>query len=162
MGTRADFYVGRGANAEWIGSIAWDGHPCSIDEAVLRSSSQEEFRSTVASFFTPRRDATIPEQGWPWPWKDSHLTDYVYAFDGKEVLASNFGNVWFPAREPEPPWPEEEERAVCPICGHDYDPSVIYPSMADRQNEVTIGKRSGLMVIGFDSQGRIRPIEDGT
>jgi hypothetical protein len=27
MGTRADFYVGRGETAEWLGSIAWDGNP---------------------------------------------------------------------------------------------------------------------------------------
>lgn len=27
MGTRADFYIGRGENAEWLGSIAWDGDP---------------------------------------------------------------------------------------------------------------------------------------
>ena len=27
MGTRADFYVGRGDAAEWIGSIAYDGYP---------------------------------------------------------------------------------------------------------------------------------------
>lgn len=30
MGTRADFYVGTGANAEWLGSIAYDGHPDTI------------------------------------------------------------------------------------------------------------------------------------
>jgi hypothetical protein len=27
MGTRADFYVGRGETAEYLGSIAWDGYP---------------------------------------------------------------------------------------------------------------------------------------
>jgi len=27
MGTRADFYVGRGETAEWVGSVAWDGYP---------------------------------------------------------------------------------------------------------------------------------------
>jgi hypothetical protein len=27
MGTRADFYVGRGKDAEWLGSVAFDGYP---------------------------------------------------------------------------------------------------------------------------------------
>jgi hypothetical protein len=27
MGTRADFYIGRGTEAEWLGSVAWDGYP---------------------------------------------------------------------------------------------------------------------------------------
>jgi len=26
MGTRADFYVGMGKDAEWLGSVAWDGY----------------------------------------------------------------------------------------------------------------------------------------
>lgn len=32
MSTRADFYVGRGAEAEWIGSISWDGYPDGVDD----------------------------------------------------------------------------------------------------------------------------------
>ena len=35
MGTRADFYVGRGEKAEWVGSIAMDGVP------VLLASGEE-------------------------------------------------------------------------------------------------------------------------
>ncbi len=27
MGTRADFYTGRGQTAQWLGSIAWGGYP---------------------------------------------------------------------------------------------------------------------------------------
>lgn len=40
MGTRADFYVGRGTEAEWIGSIALDGYPDGIpdDGLVVRLS----------------------------------------------------------------------------------------------------------------------------
>jgi hypothetical protein len=31
MGTRSDFYVGKGKDAEWIGSIAWDGYRSGIE-----------------------------------------------------------------------------------------------------------------------------------
>lgn len=42
MGTRADFYVGRGESAEWLGSIAWDGYPSGIDyQDVLRPADEE-------------------------------------------------------------------------------------------------------------------------
>ena len=30
MGTRADFYIGKGTDAEWLGSIAWNGYPDGI------------------------------------------------------------------------------------------------------------------------------------
>jgi hypothetical protein len=30
MGTRADFYVGRGPDAEWLGSVAMDGYPSGV------------------------------------------------------------------------------------------------------------------------------------
>jgi hypothetical protein len=36
MGTRADFYVGRGPKAEWIGSRCYDGHPESVAPQVIR------------------------------------------------------------------------------------------------------------------------------
>ena len=26
MGSRADFYIGEGTEAEWLGSVAWDGY----------------------------------------------------------------------------------------------------------------------------------------
>lgn len=42
MGTRADFYVGRGPEAEYLGSIAWDGHPEGMPSELLRSSAEPE------------------------------------------------------------------------------------------------------------------------
>lgn len=134
MGTRADFYVGRGEQAEWIGSIAWDGYPDGIDKQTLNCTSPEAFRHAVADFFSKRDDVTLPEQGWPWPWDDSGTTDYAYAFDGERVWASCFGREWFPAnKEPE-----------------DYDTlrenDAVFPNMKDRKN-VTWGKRSGTITV---------------
>lgn len=85
MGTRADFYVGSGPQAEWLGSVAWDGYQWAEDDNPLASSRTEEaFREAVAQVLTSRKDATLPVHGWPWPWDDSSITDYAYYFaEGK-------------------------------------------------------------------------------
>lgn len=47
MGTRADFYVGRGEQAEWLGSIAWDGNPGAIfdgDFTPAKCATVEQWR----------------------------------------------------------------------------------------------------------------------
>jgi len=134
MGTRADFYVGRGKNAEWLGSVAWDGYPGGFDRQGLMDATNEDgFRAAVAAELASRDDATTVENGWPWPWKDSHTTDYAYAFDGGTVHASAFGSSWFNPREEEP---------------EDLDEHVPeFPNMAERQ-AVASGVRSGLLVLG--------------
>jgi len=134
MGTRADFYVGRGENAEWLGSIAWDGHPDGIPIDLLVADTEEQWRSRVELFLKDRDDATLPEQGWPWPWRDSCTTDYSYAFD-ETVWATCFGHGWHKASE----WDEEEH-------GDSSDPEVKFPDMKSIQ-KVDFGKRSGLIIV---------------
>lgn len=154
MGTRADFYVGRGKDAEWVGSIAFDGYPSGIvpdseeTESVLGmtrhkeepwpegghifdSSTEEEFRARLERFYLYRTDVTRPAMGWPWPWKTSHTTDYAYAFDAGRVWCSG-GTGWFDPREEEP-----EEGGG----------RVDFPDMSERAN-VTLGQRSGMIVLG--------------
>lgn len=133
MGTRADFYVGRGPDAEWLGSIAWDGYPDGIDRGVLEMAGEASYRLAVLAMLQERDDGTLPEQGWPWPWSTSHTTDYAYAFDEGQVWASCFGHPWFDPKHEEP----EHE---------DAKPTEL-PDMAHRQ-ATTWGKRSGLIVIG--------------
>jgi hypothetical protein len=132
LGTRADFYVGRGADAEWLGSVGQDGYPDGISDEILNATSEDEFRKAVADQKEDRHDFTSPEDGWPWLWDDSRTTDYAYAWDGK-VLASHFGYEWFDPRGPEP---EEESGKVV----------AVFPNMATRKN-VTFGRRSGLIVV---------------
>jgi len=132
MGTRADFYVGRGEKAEWLGSIAWDGYPGGIDPKLLKSESEEDYRNNLKEFFAEREDGTLPEDGWPWPWEDSRTTDYAYAFDDK-VWASCFGNEWFDPLKDEPEHKEVKEAK--------------FPNMKSIQN-VTLGKRSGVIILG--------------
>lgn len=154
MGTRADFYVGRGPDAEWLGSIAWDGYPSGITPhgstwpkgcGLFDAKTAATFRKRVEEFFRGRDDVTRPEQGWPWPWDDSQTTDYAYAFDGGRVLASSFGGKWFNPRRKQP---EDDDAKVA-----------VFPNMKDRKSVQYSGKRSGLIVVGV-SNGRGNYIVD--
>jgi hypothetical protein len=137
MGTRADFYVGRGPEAEWLGSIAWDGYPEGIDHYVLEGITEDDYRRAVERFLSDRGDATRPEDGWPWPWDDSGTTDYAYAFDGDTVYASPFGRDWFRALNGE----SDDDDYV------DGGKTAIFPDMSERKNVQLAGKRSGTIVI---------------
>lgn len=135
MGTRADFYVGRGKDAEWIGSIAWDGYQSGIDADVLQATSEADYRTAVTGFFYGREDVTRPEQGWPWPWDNSHTSDCAYAFDGDKVWHA-LGSRWHAADVPETDEMWEDETA----------PPCEFPDMSGRKN-VTMGPRSGVIVV---------------
>ena len=129
MGTRADFYMGRGSGAVWLGSIAWDGYPDGIPNDVLQASTGDEYLARLATFWKDRDDLTLPAMGWPWPWDTSHTTDYAYAFDGNRVWLSNFGEPW--------------EDASVPVVDPEYPE---FPDMSEKAN-VTFGPRSGLVVV---------------
>lgn len=105
MGTRSDYYVGRGPNAEWIGSRQYDGHPTNIVTDLvpshLRSKTEHDWRESVAVMLADHDDSIAPGDGWPWPWETSLNTDYAYAFDGGEVWCSCFGSEWFRPGEEE-------------------------------------------------------------
>ncbi len=109
MGVRADFYVGRGKDAEWLGSIAWKGSPTSMREqgwaSILDAACEADYRDAVNKLIETREDAAAPVQGWPWPWDDSSVTDYAYAWD-EGVWFVHYGHSWRDAHGPEcqAPW----------------------------------------------------------
>ena len=143
MGTRADFYVGRGLKAEWLGSIAWDGYPSGIFEdepGCIGQEPERDWRRWVAGFLSRRKDATLPESGWPWPWEDSRTTDYAYALDDGLIWVSRFGREWFALN------PADEA-----LGEPDGNPpkTAVFPDMKLRQNVVVAGQRSGLIVLGL-------------
>jgi hypothetical protein len=161
MGTRADFYVGRGEKAEWIGSIAWDGYPTGLTPSstlasnpqelpIFAARTEEEFKKAVSEFFEPRDDVTLPERGWPWPWDDSHTTDYAYMFENGQVFVSNFGSKWVTLeeymefQETYQKWDNGEIEGPEPELGHK---EAEVPNMKDRQN-VRLDGGSGLIVLG--------------
>lgn len=145
METRADFYVGRGPEADWIGSIAWDGYPEGIDDAILKAKDEATYLSALESF-AKRDDFTKPEEGWPWPWTNSATTDYAYALDDGQVYVSCFGSAWRPADKPLPDeddpeayeqW-EKEDRATFPE-----------HSNAMKEHSAKAGSnKSGIMIFG--------------
>ncbi len=170
MGTRADFYLGRGTGAEWLCSTAWDGYPESIDDALLDATSNEAFAEALRAFVKGRDDVSTPENGWPWPWKDSHTSDYAYAYDDGCVWISGYwGNGyssgqswWLPVaelRKHEALW--LAWRARQKARGGEDDPGdpeppdephsdieAEFPDMTDVQN-VTLGGRSGVLILSI-------------
>lgn len=144
MGTRADFYVGTGKTAVWIGSLAWDGYRIdqmthndsfkSLDNmecwAIKSAVTEAAFRQAVAKLLAMNEDGTTPDQGWPWPWDDSGNTDYAYAFvDGACKVF---------------PW--GCEKMINDDGEEDCGPQLEWPNMRDKKN-VTFGKRSGTITI---------------
>lgn len=136
MGTRADFYVGEGEAAEWIGSVAYDGYPDGIPDTVLCSTGVDGYRSRVADFIRSRNHGTTPDMGWPWPWEDSRTTDFAYAFCDGKVQASCFGGPWFDPTDERPGEPTAE------------GPAPTFPDMSSRAN-VARGARSGVLTLSL-------------
>jgi hypothetical protein len=134
--------VGRGKDAEWLGSIAFDGYPDGIPRAVRSATIETQYRRELREFFVERHGVTLPGQGWPWPWEDSRTTDYAYALDEGKVWASCFGSDWFD------PMLEEPE---------DLPKGAIFPDMKSRQC-VAFGPRSGMIAIEIDAEGKIRNV----
>jgi len=139
MGTRADFYVGKHEDAEWIGSIAWDGYRAGIDGAVLQATSEAEFRAAVEAFFAGRDDVTRPDQGWPWPWDTSKISDCSYWFFDGQVY-DEVGGAYVPVSTP---IEDDDQYEAAKTEGE----PIRFPDMSARKN-VTLGQRSGIIIIG--------------
>lgn len=143
MGTRADFYVGRGESAEWLGSVSWDGYPAGIDSPIFAAVTEDQYRESVAAFLRVE-DGTLPELGWPWPWDDSKTTDYAYAFEGGSVFCSSFGHKWFQLNVDAENYGADED--------DESDKSAVFPDMSERRNMPELGsQRSGVIVISGNS-----------
>lgn len=134
MGTRADFYKGRGKDMQYLGSISWDGYPDGL--LILADCKTEEYFDTLIKALQERDDFSNPAtDGWPWPWTNSSMTDFAYTFDDGKVWVSHFGRNWIEfdlATKIQGPWPEYNRPQ--------------FPDMTAIQS-VTLGKRSGLIVL---------------
>lgn len=133
MGTRADFYVGRGETATWLGSLAYDGFPDAHARALIGLTEEPAYRLAVQTILAALAHATRPAQGWPWPWPTSQTTDFAYAFDAGVVYVTGFGHGWQVLRDQLADWPED-------------DAKVPFPDMTARQR-VTWGKRGGVLMV---------------
>lgn len=140
MGTRADFYAGKGKDAEWLGSIARDGDEIAGD--IRAAETEKNYRKAVEVFLASRDDATLPAQGWPWPWNDSATTDrsYYWFFDGQCWEAIRHTHKHYVPAKAKMPEDEAEQEAF--IAKHE---RVEFRDMSAIKN-VTFGKRSGTRV----------------
>lgn len=147
MGTRADFYVGKGKDAEWLGSIAWDGYETT--DRIENATTEKEYRLAVDEFLKSRDDATLPNQGWPWPWNDSKLTDCSYwFFDNKVYEEYGYPEKYYKpvlTKMPDEAF-ESEENEKTWADAQNFERCLEYPDMSAVKN-VTMGGRSGLMVL---------------
>lgn len=150
MGTRADFYIRKSNELTWMGSIAWDGYK--IDN-VAKSKTEERFISNLAEFLSNRDDATYPKDGWPWPWKNSKLTDEIWVFDcetnsiwrGYEDTGEYKDHTTpylFSKGAKQLKYDEEKNDFIRPKKSL----SLLMPDMSNIQN-VQMGSKSGLLVI---------------
>lgn len=147
MGTRADFYLGRGDKLEWLGSCAWDGHEDTMQKlGVFGARSEKEYLDAVNERLS-KDDGTRPKDGWPWPWKTSHTTDRSYTFDDGKSLASAWGRQWQTVEEYKARCKEADRRDQAGEDELPELPKVAFPDMSERQR-VTMGKRSGVLVVG--------------
>lgn len=88
MGTRADFYVNKYDRLLWIGSLFQEGDPINIPTDILIQVNPATYEEMVVDFLKDK-DSAIRSDGdkWPWPWEDSRMTDYSYAFLQDRVVA---------------------------------------------------------------------------
>ncbi|WP_431909892.1 hypothetical protein [Amycolatopsis thermoflava] len=111
--TTHDFYLGRGPDAEWIGSIHLGTCACHSVEKIGLARSADEFADLVNSFLHAAEvgqagEVTHRGHPWPWLWPTSHGTDYTHAFDRGTVWTARRGQRWsMRAGEYIPPGPGE-------------------------------------------------------
>jgi hypothetical protein len=117
MGTMADFYIGRGPDAEWLGSVKMDGYQWgdNPDCPLMVAKERREFCYALTDIIADDpANFCHPGRGWPWPWTGSHTTDCVYAFvDGRALYLTGEDKKDFPDMSKSPFWrgsPESAER----------------------------------------------------
>lgn len=104
MGTRCDFYRGRGEAACYLGSIGHDAFVEEMAEYFAGVTTWEAFEAVLARVFADYGE--IPAaNGWPWPWRDSHTTDTVVAFDEGQVWTEHHSGFWSPLADYDVPTP---------------------------------------------------------
>lgn len=135
MGTYADFYVGRGPKARWVGSIDSDGQPENMPKEIRRASTARAFRAAVRFRLrkmnrSPLGGAVVAGEGeWPHSWTNSAKSDFAYAFDRGLVYVSNFGGPWIPIADLRRRPRKEDDSAV----------AVVFPEMTPGKGRARFG-----------------------
>lgn len=141
MGTRADFYDGVGEEAEWLGSVAWDGYPSGFDRSLFLPTTTQGWRDRIAALGVSRDDFTDPSRGWPWPWNTSGTSDFSYWLDGDTVMVDVYGRLVPALMIHDDGYDDENEDLFATY------PQTRYPDMTEQKNVRLGGPGSGLIVV---------------
>jgi hypothetical protein len=78
---KADFYVGIGPSAEWLGSVSKCGELWAISTPILLQVNQTMYEEMVIEYIKYCEGVVANHVcQWPWEWFDSRMTDYSYTF----------------------------------------------------------------------------------
>lgn len=157
MGTRADFYIRKEDQMQWLGSIAWDGYVSGIDQKVLTSQNEEDFKFNLNNFFSSRSDVTLPSDGWPWPWGNSKLTDCCYVYESGRVMRMYDHDGNYDDHKTECLFVRALAKTYDNEKDEDIEPSETWsfrvPDMKSIQNIATGNKKSGMLIISATNSG---------
>ncbi|MFI5593669.1 hypothetical protein ACIA5G_52205 [Amycolatopsis sp. NPDC051758] len=122
MSSYTDFYVGRGENAEWIGSLQGECYPDNFlavapRRLALTTTKALTFRAAVTDTLDVWEDEGLGrayrrESGWPWLWCSSHNSSWVITFDpaAEAVFVTVGGGVRWHRIDPlDPRFPEGDD-----------------------------------------------------
>jgi hypothetical protein len=146
MSTKTDFYVGRGHDAEWLGSLQQDCVPANLlripfGRLALTATDEPTYRTAVDDLLVvweaENFGAAYPRRtGWPWPWCTSHKSDWIITFDpavGNVFVTIGGGTRWKQLNPRVPQQPEIDDLEPPDIDAWLRDPaappSVPLPSM---------------------------------
>lgn len=96
--TKADFYIGTGVAANWIGSILSDGYVHGIPLDILICTNPTLYEELVVEFIKTKSGVVKTDGSkWPWLWPDSRMTDYSYLYieELSKVVTSHCGGIMF-------------------------------------------------------------------
>ena len=105
MGTRCDFYQGRGETARYLGSIGHDAYVDAMAERFAGVTDFASFEACLATVFKEYGEISA-KNGWPWPWRTSATTDTVVAFDEGRCWTAHPSDRWAPLDDFENPTDE--------------------------------------------------------
>lgn len=95
MSTRADFYIGRGRKAVWVGSIGHDAFPENMQPYFEGVRTEQAFRQALRKVFDGYGEISA-DRGWPWPWKSSDTTGIAFCFHDRRVWTTHYSGRWAP------------------------------------------------------------------
>ncbi|MFT7837741.1 DUF4192 domain-containing protein [Saccharothrix sp. BKS2] len=96
--TIADFHLAHDTCRTWLGTLQGPTDPHSLHETaigrqLLEATTSETFTTAVTDLLHASAEQDtglchLPDDGWPWPWRNSRHADWIYAFDGTRVWAA--------------------------------------------------------------------------